>query len=114
MKGIFNQPHGEDVEFELFSNIVLKFTAILIVVMVLLALNVGQKLDSLISPNSFSGGMARPAIYIGAWDYNDSRAKQDDRGGFEIQLLSPSFEAATTEVRNGEIFSSVEIGRAHV
>ncbi len=108
MKGIFNQPHGEDVEFELFSNIVLKFTAILIVVMVLLALNVGQKLDSLISPNSFSGGMARPAIYIGAWDYNDPQINQEDRWHYQITLFSPSLEAASTYVKDGQVFSSVE------
>ena len=53
MPGFISKPHGEDLDFELFSNIVLKFTAILMVVLVLLAINVGQKLDQIISPYRF-------------------------------------------------------------
>jgi hypothetical protein len=67
MPGFISKPQGEDLDFELFSNIVLKFTAILMVVLVLLAINVGQKLDQIISPYRFSGGLARPQLYLGAY-----------------------------------------------
>jgi hypothetical protein len=67
MPGLISKPHGEDLDFELFSNIVLKFTAILMVVLVLLAINTGQKLDQVISPYRFSGGSARPQLYYSAW-----------------------------------------------
>lgn len=96
MKGLFRDTGGDGIDFELFSNIVLKFTAILMVVMVLLAINVGQKLDQIISQNSFSGGTARPQLFIGAWDTPH---------GMTISLDSPSFATAATNVKDGKTVS---------
>jgi hypothetical protein len=98
----FISKHGEDLDFELFSNIVLKFTAILMVVLVLLAINVGQKLDQIISPYRFSGGLARPQLYLGAYaleDWNNVDATMS------VTLLSASrFDALTVvDPKTGEI-----------
>ena len=38
------------------------------VVLVLLAINVGQKLDQVISPYRFSGGLARPQLHLAAFE----------------------------------------------
>jgi hypothetical protein len=94
MPGFISKPHGEDLDFELFSNIVLKFTAILMVVLVLLAINVGQRLDQIISTNRFSGGLARPMLYLGAYAVeNVSEGRK-----LAVGLLSASFAAADTYV----------------
>ena len=107
MPGFISKPHGEDLDFELFSNIVLKFTAILMVVLVLLAINVGQKLDQIISPYQFSGGLARPQLYLGVY------ALENWNNVFEtmsVKLLSESrFEAQTVvDPKTGEIASRRE------
>ena len=94
MPGFISKPQGEDLDFELFSNIVLKFTAILMVVLVLLAINVGQKLDQIISPYRFSGGLARPQLYISAFESPDLRDDQT----LTIDLWSASYAKARTYV----------------
>jgi len=94
MPGFISKPHGEDLDFELFSNIVLKFTAILMVVLVLLAINVGQKLDQIISPYRFSGGLARPHLYVAAFEAPDFRDDQT----VQINLYSASYAKARTYV----------------
>jgi len=94
MPGFISKQHGEDLDFELFSNIVLKFTAILMVVLVLLAINVGQKLDQIISPYRFSGGLARPQLYIAAFESPDLRDDQT----ITIDLYSASIAKAHTYV----------------
>jgi hypothetical protein len=94
MPGFISKPHGEDLDFELFSNIVLKFTAILMVVLVLLAINVGQKLDQIISPYRFSGGLARPQLYVAAFEAPDFRDDQT----LQINLYSASYAKARTYV----------------
>ena len=94
MPGFISKPQGEDLDFELFSNIVLKFTAILMVVLVLLAINVGQKLDQIISPYRFSGGLARPQLYISAFESPDLRDDQT----ITIDLWSASYAKARTYV----------------
>jgi len=94
MPGLISKPHGEDLDFELFSNIVLKFTAILMVVLVLLAINTGQKLDQVISPYRFSGGAARPQLYYTAYETPGGR----NNAKLTIALFSPSF-AQTTETK---------------
>ena len=107
MPGFIPKPHGEDLDFELFSNIVLKFTAILMVVLVLLAINVGQKLDQIISPYQFSGGLARPQLYLGVYaleNWNNVFATMS------VKLLSESrFEAQTVvDPKTGDIASRRE------
>jgi hypothetical protein len=87
MPGLISNKHGEDLDFELFSNIVLKFTAILMVVLVLLAINTGQKLDQVISPYRFSGGSARPQLYYGAFETPGGR----NNAKITIALYSPSY-----------------------
>src|SRR5208282_3747959 len=94
MPGFMSKPHGEDLDFELFSNIVLKFTAILMVVLVLLAINVGQKLDQIISPYRFSGGLARPQLYLAA---NETENRRDD-AKIIVGLFSESYAKAATYV----------------
>ena len=95
------------MDFELFSNIVLKFTAILMVVLVLLAINVGQKLDQIISPYRFSGGLARPQLYLAAYaPENWTNAHQT----MLVSLYSASFFEAATVVdpKTGEVSSKRE------
>jgi hypothetical protein len=107
MPGFISKPHGEDLDFELFSNIVLKFTAILMVVLVLLAINVGQKLDQIISPYRFSGGLARPQLYLGAYaPENWINVHQK----MTVTLYSASFFEASTVVdpKTGEVSSRRE------
>jgi len=94
MPGFISKQHGEDLDFELFSNIVLKFTAILMVVLVLLAINVGQKLDQIISPYRFSGGLARPQLYVDAYE-TDNRP---DEAKIMIGLFSASYAKTKTYV----------------
>jgi hypothetical protein len=91
MPGLISKPHGEDLDFELFSNIVLKFTAILMVVLVLLAINTGQKIDQIISPYRFSGGSARPQLYYTAYETPGGR----NNAKMTIGLFSPSFAQTT-------------------
>ena len=91
MPGLISKPHGEDLDFELFSNIVLKFTAILMVVLVLLAINTGQKLDQVISPYRFSGGSARPQLHYSAYQTPGGR----NNANILISLFSPSFAQVT-------------------
>ena len=120
MKSLFSQSNNSDIEFELFSNVVLKFTAILMVVMVLLAINVGQKLDTLISPSRFSGGSARPQLYIGAWRLPDFKSDNSDYNSLYFSLFSPSLANASTTIKdgklnsiiNGETFSGMNEGSA--
>jgi hypothetical protein len=102
MPGFISKSHAEDLDFELFSNIVLKFTAILMVVLVLLAINVGQKLDQIISPYRFSGGLARPQIYLGAYALENWI---NDEATMSVTLLSASrFDALTiVDPKTGEI-----------
>jgi hypothetical protein len=104
MPGLIGKPHGEDLDFELFSNIVLKFTAILMVVLVLLAINTGQKLDQIISPYRFSGGSARPQLYVTAYETPDGR----NNAKTTVALFSPSFAQAATRVdpKTGETIPS--------
>jgi hypothetical protein len=94
MPGFISKPHGEDLDFELFSNIVLKFTAILMVVLVLLAINVGQKLDQIISPYRFSGGLARPELYLASFETDNRR----DAVKMMVALYSKSIAEAITTV----------------
>ena len=94
MPGFISKSQGEDLDFELFSNIVLKFTAILMVVLVLLAINVGQKLDQIISPYRFSGGSARPQLFLSAYETGDYREDQK----MWILLYSASLAKAHTYV----------------
>jgi hypothetical protein len=100
----FISKHGEDLDFELFSNVVLKFTAILMVVLVLLAINVGQKLDQIISPYRFSGGLARPQLYLGAYAAENWINVEATMG---LTLYSASFFQASTVVdpSTGEVGS---------
>jgi hypothetical protein len=107
MPGFISKPHGEDLDFELFSNIVLKFTAILMVVLVLLAINVGQKLDQIISPYRFSGGLARPQLYLGAYALENWINVEQTMA---VTLYSASFFEASTVVNRttGEVGSKVE------
>jgi hypothetical protein len=102
MPSFMSRPHGDDLDFELFSNIVLKFTSILMVVLVLLAISVGQRLDHIISPYTFAGGLARPQLYLGAYapkDWTNVHAKM------VIGLYSASFFEAATVVdpNTGEV-----------
>lgn len=94
MPGFISKQHGEDLDFELFSNIVLKFTAILMVVLVLLAINVGQKLDQVISPYRFSGGLARPQLHLAAFETDNRR----DEVKVMVGLFSESYAKAATYV----------------
>jgi hypothetical protein len=91
MPGLISKPHGEDLDFELFSNIVLKFTAILMVVLVLLAINTGQKIDQIISPYRFSGGSARPQLHYSAYETPGGR----NNAKILISFQSPSFAETT-------------------
>lgn len=104
MPGFMSKSHSEELDFELFSNIVLKFTSILMVVLVLLAINVGQKLDQIISPYRFSGGLARPQLYIAVYAPEDWINLE---ATMSVTLLSASrFEAATiVDPKTGEIGS---------
>ena len=113
MSKLFSKNLSNNVEFELFSNIVLKFTAILMVIMVLLAINVGERLDQIISTNRFSGGLARPQLYIGAYQrinhkINYKRKTWDIDGEFLFLLESPSLFDANTSVENGKTVSKTK------
>ncbi len=90
----FISKHGEDLDFELFSNVVLKFTAILMVVLVLLAINVGQKLDQIISPYRFSGGLARPQLYLSSYETEN----RPDALTMMVALYSESLALANTTI----------------
>jgi hypothetical protein len=97
MPGLFSNHRSEDIDFELFSNMVLKFSAVLVVVLVLLAINVGQKLDQIISINRFSGGTTRPQLYIGAYR-TDGNELNNIHSPITVSLESPSFEQTPTKV----------------
>jgi hypothetical protein len=94
MPGLLSKGHGDELDFELFSNIVLKFTAILMVVLVLLAINTGQKLDQVISAYRFSGGAARPQLYLSAYETPNVRGNNK----VLMALFSASFAQAKTKV----------------
>src|SRR6202035_3266103 len=94
MPGFISKPQGEDLDFELFSNIVLKFTAILMVVLVLLAINTGQKLDQIISTYRFSGGSARPQLYLSGFEAPNGR----NNSNTVVGLYSVSFVQAAIKV----------------
>jgi hypothetical protein len=114
MPGLFSNHRGDDIDFELFSNMVLKFSAVLVVVLVLLAINVGQKIDQIISINKFSGGSTRPQLYLGAYRTDDIAS------GTPITLVleSPSFaltpttvsEQGTVSIRDSDTFSGRYVG----
>jgi hypothetical protein len=97
MPGLFSNRRGDDIDFELFSNMVLKFSAILVVVLVLLAINVGQKLDQIISINKFSGGSTRPQLYLGAYRTDDF-ASGNVNQPVTLVLESPSSALTPTKV----------------
>lgn len=92
MPGLLSKRNSDDVDFELFSNTILKFTSVLMVVMVLLAINVGQKLDHIISTYRFSGGSARPQLYLGVYEIENSNRT------ISVAFTSPSYEQAQTKV----------------
>jgi hypothetical protein len=71
------------------------------VVMVLLAINVGQKLDHIISTYRFSGGSARPQLYLGVYEIENSNRTM------AVDLISPSYAQARTKVT--EDFKTVPI-----
>jgi hypothetical protein len=64
------------------------------VVLVLLAINVGQKLDQIISPNRFSGGLARPQLYLASFETENRR----DAVKLMVALYSESLAEANTTV----------------
>src|SRR3954452_8555589 len=97
MPGLFSDHRGDDIDFELFSNVVLKFSAVLVVVLVLLAINVGQKLDQIISVNKFSGGSTRPQLYLGAYRTEDISLENVNQP-VTLVLESPSFALTPTKV----------------
>src|SRR4051812_29136671 len=97
MPGLFSHHRDDAIDFELFSNMVLKFSAVLVVVLVLLAINVGQKLDQIIAINKFSGGSTRPQLYLGAYRTEDS-AFQNLNQPITLVFESPSFALTPTKV----------------
>ena len=57
------------------------------VVLVPLAINVGQKLDQVISPYRFSGGLARPQLHLAAFETDNRR----DEVKVMVGLFSESY-----------------------
>jgi hypothetical protein len=105
MRRFISKSHSDELDFELFSNIVLKFTSILMVVLVLLAINVGQRLDGIISTYRFSGGTARPVLYLSAYEMENPPADHKNI----ISFYSPSYAQAHTYVGpNGETLTRDE------
>jgi hypothetical protein len=97
MPGLLSNRQDEGVDFELFSNVVLKFTAVLMIILVLLAINVGQKLDKIISPNRFSGGSLRPELILGVYESKNYFVNGSESAITTI-LYSPSREQIPTKV----------------
>jgi len=64
------------------------------VVLVLLAINVGQKLDQIISPYRFSGGLARPQLYLSSYETEN----RPDALTMMVALYSESLALANTTV----------------
>src|SRR5436309_14215198 len=120
MPGLLSHRQDEGVDFELFSNTILKFTSVLVVVIVLLAINVGQKLDHIISTNRFSGGSARPQLYLGAYQ-TDNYIENGIESPIRVGLASPSFaqtptrvtEAGTVPINDSNTFSGRYLGSVH-
>lgn len=105
----------EDSVFQSFSDIIFCVCVLLILFVVVLAINVTTKIDSLIAMNRFSGGYQRPVIYMDAWNAPESKGSFGSqiygkhRIG-QVLFMSPSLALAATTVDDdsGDIYSMVE------
>ena len=106
--------------FESFSDMILCLCITLLMLIAILALNVGERLDSIISPSHFSGGIIRPRLYISAWKSDGSHIvpremlHEKDRivlGNNQIikmRLFSPSTAEAATTIKNNKLISQID------
>ncbi len=109
---------GSEGIYESFSDMVLCTLIVLITLVVVLALNVVEQLNVYIEPNHFSGGAARPWLYLQAQnaDYSKTtterlaleRAVFDNNDFVLINLFSPSSALSSTTVKNGQTISAKE------
>ena len=86
MPGLISTRHNDDVDFELFYNTISKFTPVLMGVVVLLAINVGDMPDHIISTYRSIGSSVRPQSYLGVSEIENSNR------AFSVDIISPSYQ----------------------
>ncbi len=115
----YSPEDSEENTFESFADIILCICIVLIMLVALLALNVNKKVEELTKPNVYSGGVNRPELYLDVYTHNYSGHKDSpwnsyykklygDQDVLKCHLQSPSYAAADTRVKDGEVFSRNE------
>ena len=93
--------------FESYTDLMLLVSGLLIVTILLLSINVNKEFNSLTKENSFTGGSARPVIYIDSYFYKEKTPF--GRLNFSYSsLYSPSFALANTTVKDGTTISTIK------
>lgn len=105
--------------FESFSDMIFCVCVVLLALVGILALNVSERFDEIVSPNRFTGGIGRPEIYLSMHEINmrdyTEKKDADDANIFLLALYSPSAAKVATfatsdgiaSVDDAETFSSM-------